>query len=469
MIKRTPITFARRSICLMKAALLHASMLLVPFSLSAVTAQEMDIKHAKSLISMLQQPQNPERDKVEEILSQIPIQSPYRSVAAQAASIVHIQQNEFSKAWKCLKSNPVKSSSTPHLQLGQHQLKLWLLLEAESNQDAEEIFEKIVDLASADTLESSQRVALMEDLGALIGMLDANEQQKAIPSDTVRKAKSTLEARASKSDVSRFQKEWEKSNQHGKALLARVEELRSLNFDEAKAVVKSLETELEDSKTNVESIKERMEQETNAIDEIEMIRKQLFATKKVLSNEWNKETEGKPRPPVPPKIPDEPKTTYRTDKDTGRRVVVDEPSDTEKREYRRKLDKYRTEQRQYEADMQAFPARMAAWQRKDQQRRTALRAQMQQVSEDILSKDIEIKEAKNQMRLGTVAELKEAVSQQNDLSEKMLVSQFALTDVSDSANKAKSSIRPSRFTLIDYAQEESRLSKLLRNQEGVQR
>jgi len=453
----------------MKAVLLHASMLLVPFSLSAVTAQEMDIKHAKSLISMIQQPQNPERDKVEEILSQIPLQSPYRPVAAQAASIVHIQQNEFSKAWKCLKSNPIKSSSTPHLQLGQHQLKLWLLLEADSKQDAEEIFEKIVGLASADTLESSQRVALIEDLGALIGMLDADEQQKAIPGETIRKAKSTLGALASKSDASRFLTEWEKSNQHGIALLARVEELRSLSFDEAKAVVSSLETELVDAKTNVESIKERTEQETNAIDEIEMIRKQLFATKKVLNNEWNKETEGKPRPPVAPKIPVEPKTTYKTDKDTGRRVVVDEPSETEKREYRRKMDKYRTEQRQYEADMQSFPARIADWQQKDQQRRTALRAQMQQVSADISSKDKEIKEAKNQIRLGTVAELKEAVSQQNGLSEKMLVSQFALTDVSDSADKAKSSIRPSRFSLIDYAQEESRLSKLLRNHEGIQR
>jgi hypothetical protein len=112
---------------------------------------------------------------------------------------------------------------------------------------------------------------------------------------------------------------------------------------------------------------------------------------------------------------------------------------------------------------------MADWQQKDLQRRTSLKAEMQQVNAAISLKDKEIKEAKNQMRLGTVAELKEAVSQQNELSEKLLVSQFALADVSDSAKKTKSSIRPSRFALIDYAREESRLSKLLRNQDDLRR
>jgi hypothetical protein len=453
----------------MKVVSLPGWMLLFSCSLPAIFAQEMDIKHAKSLISMIQQPNSPERDKVDEILSQIPPQSPCRSVATQAASIVHIQQSQFSKAWKCLKSNPTKSSSTPHLQLGQHQLKLWLLLEAESTQDAEEIFEKIVGLASSDTLESSQRVALIEDLGGLIGMLEADEQQKAIPEATIQNAKSALETLAGKSDDSRFRTEWEKSNQHGKAILARVDEFRSLSLDEAKAVVSSLETELADAKTNVESFKERMEQETKAIDEVEMIRKQLFATKKVLNNEWDKETEGKPRPPVAPKIPVEPKTTYRRDKDTGKRVVVDEPSETEMREYRRRMENYRSEQRQYEDEVRSFPTRMADWQQKDLQRRTSLKAEMQQVNAAISLKDKEIKEAKNQMRLGTVAELKEAVSQQNELSEKLLVSQFALADVSDSAKKTKSSIRPSRFALIDYAREESRLSKLLRNQDDLRR
>ena len=53
----------------------------------------------------------------------------------------------------------------------------------------------------------------------------------------------------------------------------------------------------------------------------------------------------------------------------------------------------------------------------------------------------------------------EAERKRNILAERLLVSRFALADVS---SKSKSCIRPSRFDLMDYKDEASRLTKALR-------
>jgi protein subunit release factor B len=56
----------------------------------------------------------------------------------------------------------------------------------------------------------------------------------------------------------------------------------------------------------------------------------------------------------------------------------------------------------------------------------------------------------------------EAERKRNILAERLLVSRFALADVSSQSSISKSYIRPSRFDLMNYKGEASRLTKALR-------
>ena len=79
---------------------------------SVVLADDTEVDRTKSIIAMIQQPSSPDRNRVDEILAQIPLQSPLRPVASQAACIVHIQQGQFADALKCLQSNPGNTTSS---------------------------------------------------------------------------------------------------------------------------------------------------------------------------------------------------------------------------------------------------------------------------------------------------------------------------------------------------------------------
>ena len=168
-----------------------------------------------------------------------------------------------------------------------------------------------------------------------------------------------------------------------------------------------------------------------------------------------------PRPPVAPTEPRKPNLTYVEDKATGRRVL-DARSDRDNRQYDRDMREYETRSRNYQVEFKNFQERLAAWKIQDQQRRAAIKTQLQQIEGSIAIKDNEIDLAKKKMRDGVFAELKEAESQQSELSEVVLISQFALADKLDTSGKPKSCIRPSRFDLIDFTAEEARLLRALR-------
>jgi hypothetical protein len=430
-------------------------LLLMPMVASAA---ERDIELTKSLIAAIKQSDAPERDRIEEILAQIPTESPCRPVAAQAVTMVYMQQGEFSKAWKCLKLNPAMGAS---MQLNAQRLKLWLLLEAESPGEAEVIFKDVVRLALSTTFENSEHTYLIEQLGALVGMLQSEENSKAIPSKTIQIAKDALETRVSKSHASRFLGQWERSNRRGMAIKARITEFQSLDAEEAKGKVRVLEAELVNKNSSITSIKERMEEERRIVDELEAFRKKLFDENQILMKQWKTETPGKPRPPVAPTRPRQPNLTYVEDKTTGRRVL-DARSERELDDYQRKERDYRTRENNYQIELQNFRRRLSDWEVQDQQRRAMLQAQKQQIEGAVAIKDKEIEEAKKKMREGVFDELKEAESQQSELSEVVLISQFALADKLDTSSKPKSSIRPSRFDLIDFGSEEARLLRALR-------
>lgn len=430
-------------------------LLLMPMVASAA---DRDIELTKSLIAAVKQTAAPERDHVEETLAQISTECPHRPVAAQAVALIYMQQGRFAEARNCLKSSPALGGS---MQLSEHRLKLWALLEEESTDGTEGIFKDIVRLALSKSLENNEHTSLIEQLGTLVGMLQTEENPKAISIKTIEQAKNALETRVSKSHASRFLGEWEKSKQRGMAIKAKVVEFQSLDVEEAKRMVSALEAELENKNDSITAIKERSEEERRLVDELEALRKKLFDEKQILMKLWKTETPGKPRPPVAPTRPRQPNLTYVEDKTTGRRVL-DARSERELDDYQRKERDYRTRENNYQNELRNFRERLSAWEVQDQQRRAAIKTQLQQIEGAIAIKDKEIDVAKKKMREGVFAELKEAESQQSELSEVVLISQFALADKLDTSGKPKSCIRPSRFDLIDFTAEEARLLRALR-------
>jgi hypothetical protein len=429
--------------------------LLMPMVASAA---DRDIELTKSLIAAIKQSDAPERSRVEETLAQIPTEAPCRPVAAQAGAIVYIQQGRFAEARNCLKSSPALGGS---MQLNEHRLKLWALLEEESTDGTEGVFKDVVRLALSKSLENNEHTLLIEQLGTLVGMLQTEENPKAISIKTIEQAKNALESRVSKSHASRFIGEWEKSKQRGMAIKAKVAEFQSLDAEEAKRMVSALEAELENKNNSVSSINDRNEEERRIVDELEELRKNLFDENKDLIKQLKKETPGRPIPPVAPTQPRKPNLTYVEDKATGRRVL-DPRSDREKRQYDREMREFRAKANDYQIEFKNYQVRLSAWQIQDQQRRAAIKSQQQQIEVAVDIKDKEIEVAKKKVREGVFAELKEAESQQSELSEVVLISQFALADKLDTSGKPKSCIRPSRFDLIDFTAEEARLLRALR-------
>ena len=429
--------------------------LLMPMVASAA---DRDIELTKSLIAAIKQTDAPERSRVEETLAQISTECPHRPVAAQAVALIYIQQGRLAEARNCLKSSPALGGS---MQLNEHRLKLWALLEEESTDGTEGIFKDVVRLALSKSLENNEHTSLIEQLGTLVGMLQTEENPKAISIKTIEQAKNALETRVSKSHASRFLGEWEKSKQRGMAIKAKVAEFQSLDAEEAKRMVSALEAELQNKNNSITAIKERSEDERRIVDELQELRKKLFDENKNLNKQLKTETPGMPRPPVAPTEPRKPNLTYVEDKATGRRVL-DARSDRDKRQYDRDMREYETRSRNYQVEFKNFQERLAAWKIQDQQRRAAIKTQQQQIEGSIAIKDNEIDVAKKRMREGVFAELKEAESQQSELSEVVLISQFALADKLDTSGKPKSSVRPSRFDLIDFTVEEARLLRALR-------
>ena len=66
------------------------------------------------------------------------------------------------------------------------------------------------------------------------------------------------------------------------------------------------------------------------------------------------------------------------------------------------------------------------------------------------------------VRYGVEDDVADAERKRNILAERLLISRFALANVSSQSSKSKSSIRLSRFDLMDYEGEASRLTNALR-------
>ena len=429
---------------------------------SVVLADDTEVDRTKSIIAMIQQPSSPDRNRVDEILAQIPLQSPLRPVASQAACIAHIQQGQFADALKCLQSNPDNTSSSTSLQLGEQRLRLWLLLEMESNEETNAILKTIVNLAISDKLEVSEHESLTEWLGAVSGMLRTEDQPTAIVMETRNQLKTMGEALSMNSPGSRFQVGFDKSSQRGNAIKARIAEFQEVGLAEAAAMLSVLKTELpahekllksthrslcvkrqnvEQLETSIESLKGRLQDNERLIRTPSSPNPQMLDEYKSLSLEY--------KMLMPPRLPP---TTYKRDPVTGQAVVAQRPSQCEIQMYM--VEKARYQEQRNQLSIRMSEVMLMNKRRELQSETLALRKQQRELAKEM--------DWAKRVRSVVEDDVAEAERKRNILAERLLVSRFALADVSNQSIESKSCIRPSRFDLLDYKGEASRLTKALR-------
>lgn len=430
---------------------------------SVVLAEDSDIDRAKSIIAMIQQLNSPDRNRVDDVLAQIPLQSPLRPVASQAVSIVHIQQGQFADALKCLQSAPSSTSSSTSLQLSEQRLRLWLLLEMESKEELGAILKNIVNLAISDKLEVSEHESLIEWLGAVSGMLQTEDQPTAFVIETRNQLKTIGEALSIDSTESRFQVGLDKSSQRGNAIKARIAQYREVGLAEAAAMLSALKTELaahekllksihrnlsvkrrnvEQLETSLDSLKGRLQDDERLI-RIHSIQNQQFRDEyKSLAQEFTLL--------IPPRLPP---TTYKRNPVTGHEVIDQRPSQCEIQMYMFEKTRYQKQRHYLSIRMSEVLHRMNHG-NELQNETLALRQQQRELAKEM--------DWAKRVRAVVEDEVAEAERKGNLLAERILISRFALADVSSQSSKSKSSIRPSRFDLMDYKDEASRLIKALR-------
>ena len=432
----------------------------IPLS-SVLLADNTDVDRAKSIIAMIQQPNSPDRNRVDDLLATIPLHSPLRPVASQAACIVHIQQGQFADALKCLQSAPANTSSAS-LQLGEQRLKLWLLLEMESSEEFDAMLRNIVNLSISDTLENSEQESMIEWLGAVSGMLQTEDQPTAIVIARRNQLRTIGEALSMDSTRSWFQVGFDKSSQRVNAIKARIAEFQEVGLAEAAAMLSVLKTELsahekllksthrslsvkrqnvEQLETSIESLKGRLQDNERLIRTPSSPNPQMLDEYKSLSLEY--------KMLMPPRLPP---TTYKRDPVTGQAVVTQRPSQCEIQMYRAEMARYQKQRNHLSIRMSEV---MLMNKRRELQSETlALRKQQRELEKEI--------EWAKRVRSMVEEDVAEAERKRNILAERLLVSRFALADVSSQSSISKSYIRPSRFDLMDYKGEATRLTKALR-------
>jgi hypothetical protein len=152
---------------------------------------------------------------------------------------------------------------------------------------------------------------------------------------------------------------------------------------------------------------------------------------------------------MPPRLPP---TTYMRDSVTGQAVVAQRPSQCE-------IQMYMVEKARYQEQRNQLSIRMSEVMQMNKRRElhneaSALRKQQRELEKEV--------EWAKRVRSMVEEDVAEAERKRNILAERLLVSRFALADVSSQSSISKSYIRPSRFDLMDYKGEATRLTKALR-------
>jgi predicted nucleic acid-binding Zn-ribbon protein len=332
----------------------------------------------------------------------------------------------------------------------------------ESSEEFDAILRNIVNLSISDTLENSEHESLTEWLGAVSGMLQTEDQPTAIVIARRNQLRTIGEALSMDSTRSRFQVGFDKSSQRVNAIKARIAEFQEVGLAEAAAMLSVLKTELpahekllksthrslsvkrqnvEQLETSLESLKGRLQDNERLIRTPSSPNTQMLDEYKSLSLEY--------KMLMPPLLPP---TTYKRDSVTGQAVVAQRPSQCEIQMYM--VEKARYQEQRNQLSIRMSEVMLMNKRRELQSETLALRKQQRELEKEI--------EWAKRVRSMVEEDVAEAERKRNILAERLLVSRFALADVSSQSSISKSYIRPSRFDLMDYKGEASRLTKALR-------
>lgn len=285
----------------------------------------------------------------------------------------------------------------------------------------------------------------------------------AIAMETKNQITAAVETLSNDSTALRFQVGFDKASQRGNAIKARIAEFQKVGLAEAAAMLSALKTELSAhekllkskhrspsvKRQNVEQLEMYFESLKSRLEELDrQIRTRSSQTPQILAEFDFLAQEQKML--IPPRLQP---TTYKIDPVTGQKVVDHRPSKCE-------IQMYMVEKTRYQEQRQQLSNRMSEVMRKMKNgselhnETLAIRKQERELGKEI--------EWAKRVRYGVEDDVAEAERKRNILAERLLISRFALADVSSQSSKSKSCFRPSRFDLMDYKDDAWRLTKALR-------
>jgi hypothetical protein len=409
----------------------------------------------------------------EKLFSSLPKESPYRTIASQSLAIIYIRANRYSDAWKALATLPSEAKQkTDSLSMGTARLRVWLLLEAQSKASAEKEFKQCVLQAIDKSASDADRKQCIEWLASAIGLLQSAEEDSCVSPETVDKAHKALERDATEVTKTRIHEQIDSAKSWAAELTERFSEFDVLGVEKAEALQMKHQSEFQEAKLELESLRKEMKEQDREKDSIDDQRKQLVRVRNEIIRQFNLETPGKPVFPIAPKQPKRPslpRTVYKTDNRTGQRVEDENATRREKDDYDAQLKKYREEERTYnekrmkfEQDSQTYPARLQAWTDRDAARRQDLQAKKLSTEQEIAGKLNALKAIQDSIQAGPGAERKSLSQKMESLERTSAIAFIALKFLKSDDAKSKTLFRPSNFELLDLEWEATRLQKNLR-------
>ncbi len=455
------------------ASLLIASTL-VPVLPICRAGDKEDKAATNALITMVENNETGQSNHAESLFLSISPDSSVQPVAAYSLALIEIREGKYSKAWKALTATPKSPESVPNtLNVGKECLKLWLLLEAGSEEKAEPQFNRLVTMSLGDLFDESDRIANCRMIGGVIGMLQSEKNAGCIASTTLEKAKELLLAKVTaKSAKTKLEEQLLEANQWGAELSAMVSKFESIGTEKAEVENRSTQAEYLKAKQTQSDLRGDLKSVGGEKQVLEDQRKKWIQNKKVVHAEMQRETPGKPDfpadPGLAPRAPTKPNGRYETDPKTKERKYIP-PTNSDESQYRAdmrtfddRLAKWQQKVANYHRDRLEYQGKLQLWQQIDSERRTSLQTQLNAAEMGVKSAEKAIADLLAAMKQGVGSDLKQVGSKLDQLERVATISNLALKHMSSTEPKTKKLICPSNFQILDYTSECIRLRKSLR-------
>lgn len=411
----------------------------------------------KELVQIVGSDEPTEWEKAESLYSQIPESDPTKPVARQSLALIQIRQAKYSEAWKLLAGQ--KGNVAPSIKVGQERLKLWLLVQANSEKSALSQLQNVIKVAQDDSQRQADRKLATTLIGQLVGILETANEDSCISQNALEEALVKMRSMESKSAIATFLDNREQGTKQAEALKALCEDYKAAGISESESKLKSLNQELVDAKKEHASLKGESSAETKKKKQLDDERKKLIRELAAIQNSWDDEEPGRPTPPRAPNEPNRPNTVFNQDPKTGQRSVDEAQTRRKQDQYRREMDDYRADFNRYRAAEREYETKLAAWKAKEQKRRQDLKDKKEKREQELADKIKELGEQSKEAALD-FENSQQALANLKALETEIELGQFAINHLKTPDKNPL--FRPSHFQLIDFDDEQTRLEICLK-------